>query len=100
MNKQEIDIEFYEGLQKKGALFIVFDDQHHLTAEISEIKKFEKYQGIDRIPFSVIFLVKEKNIYWQQGIYKIIYSEQENIEVFLVPIGLVEEGMRYEAVYS
>jgi hypothetical protein len=100
MTPVEIDILFYEGLRTKGGLAIQFDKNHILPAEILEIKKYEKYNGIERIPFSVIFKINEKNIYWHQGTYKVLYNGTESIEVFLVPIGLGVDGMLYEAVYS
>ena len=43
MTPVEIDIIFYEELRTKGGLAIQFDENHLLPAEISEIKKYEKY---------------------------------------------------------
>ena len=53
----------------------------------------------DREAFSVIFRGDNSQILEQQ-IYRIGHDALGNMDLFIVPIGPDDEGMRYEAVFS
>lgn len=52
-----------------------------------------------RKPFSLIFRGPPE-FYVPQRIYKIEHDEMGTLELFIVPIGPDERGMRYQAVFS
>jgi hypothetical protein len=52
-----------------------------------------------RAPFSLIFRAPSEPIL-QQGIQKLEHDEFGVVELFLVPLGPDEAGMRYEAVFT
>ncbi len=78
---------------------IAFSDAAKLDAEIIEVTQLRDI-GVGRAPFSVIFRTDQKNEYYQQGTYLVFLPETEALELFLVPLGLDKEGMRYEAIFS
>jgi len=65
--------------------------------EVSEINTSSITDG--REPFSIVFR-GAMDCVWSQGIYKIAHQKLEEIQLFLVPIGPDEKGMRYEAVFN
>ena len=52
-----------------------------------------------RAPFSVVFRAPSGHEY-PQGIYRVEHAHLGVLEIFLVPIGPDEVGMRYEAVFA
>ena len=78
---------------------IAFSYTAKLEAEIIEVTHLRDI-GVGRAPFSVVFRTAQKTEYYQQGTYLVFLPETEALELFLVPIGLDKEGMRYEAVFS
>jgi hypothetical protein len=52
-----------------------------------------------RAPFSLIFRAPPEPLL-QQGIHRLEHDTFGPIDVFLVPIGPDEAGMRYEAVFT
>jgi hypothetical protein len=89
---------FKELLNKKVS--ISFSDSVKLAAEIVEVTQAKQYLANKRIPFSVVFRTSQKNEYYKQGTYLVSLPELEPLEIFLVPIGFDEIGMKYEAVFS
>ncbi len=53
-----------------------------------------------RAPFSLIFRSPGERRHAPQQIYTVRHPELGEIEIFLVPIGPDERGMRYEAVFT
>jgi hypothetical protein len=53
-----------------------------------------------RAPFSLTFRSRGERRYAQQRIYTVRHPELGAMEIFLVPIGPDEAGMRYEAVFT
>lgn len=95
----DISFEFYQKLKEEGGVTIHFSPEKSLHADIISLREHADMFGIDRTPFSVIFFVKDATVYPQQ-IYAIETKDNQLFEVFLVPIGPSEGGMRYEAVYG
>lgn len=53
-----------------------------------------------RAPFSLVFRSPGERRHAPQRIYTVRHPELGAIEIFLVPIGPDDEGMRYEAVFT
>lgn len=74
-----------------------------LTLEIELISVEERgaaySPNAQRKPFSIIFRGPLEPIL-PQMIYKIEHSEMGALDLFVVPIGPDERGMRYQAVFS
>jgi len=83
-----------------NSLLIHFNDDYILNAEIVSVSEGMSYAESIRIPFSVILRTDQKNQYFEQGTYPIIHPEKGELEVFLVPLGPDEKGMKYEAVFN
>jgi len=53
----------------------------------------------DREAFSIVFR-GESSLKLEQKIYRISHNTMGDMELFIVPIGPDDKGMRYEAVFS
>lgn len=53
-----------------------------------------------RSPFSLVFRSPGEQRHAPQQIYTVRHPELGPLEIFLVPIGPDEQGMRYEAVFT
>lgn len=53
-----------------------------------------------RAPFSLVFRSPGERRHAAQRIYTVRHAELGTLEIFLVPIGPDERGMRYEAVFT
>jgi hypothetical protein len=79
---------------------IRISDEVLLDAELIELTKLNNYSPLERSPFSIVFRTKQKNEYYQQGIFTIVHPQKGNLELFLSPLGFDNVGMKYEAVFS
>lgn len=100
MEVLNIDIDFFHNCQQEGGVSIAFEQNTKIPAEIISITSFENNYGVNRIPFSVIFIVKDTTSYWPQDTYTIHTKDGKYASVFLVPIGPSPEGMQYEAIFA
>lgn len=66
--------------------------------EASTVGQADEEQG-RRAPFSVIFRTDKEQLFGQ-GVFRIEAEGFGEAELFLVPIGLDDEGARYEAVFG
>jgi len=57
------------------------------------------HQAPSRQPFSLLFKGAESTVR-PQGIYHLSHATMEHLEIFLVPIGRDESGVRYEAIFN
>jgi len=55
------------------------------------------HQG--RQPWSLLFRT-ENEAAFEQAIYRVNHRDLGDLDIFLVPVGPDDEGMRYEAVFS
>ncbi len=76
------------------------------TRESGEILELELVEAVEmggtpsqRAPFSVVFRVPAES-HLEQAIYALEHAEMGMLELFLVPLGPHEDGMRYEAVFT
>ncbi len=96
---KEITANDFKDLLNKN-VEIIFSEKVQLEAEIIEVTQSKQNVENRRIPFSIVFRTSQKNEYFNQGIYLVNMPEMEPLEIFLVPIGFDELGMKYEAVFS
>jgi hypothetical protein len=85
-----------------GEIFrIIVDDQWQLPVALTSVDPWgpEAGKGRDRAPFSLIFHGASDS-FLPQRMYQIENEKMEPMELFLVPIGPDERGMRYEAVFT
>jgi hypothetical protein len=103
---ESIDIATFAG--RVGEVFrIVVDDATALTtrlidvtpASVSGTTATTSPGAGGRRPFSVVFR-SAPGAPLPQQIYRVHHDELGALELFLVPIGPDEDGMRYEAVFS
>lgn len=52
-----------------------------------------------RQPFSLLFRGAGTTV-WPQGIYRLSRTGLDKLDIFLVPVGRDESGVRYEAIFS
>ena len=95
----DITYDFYCKLKAEDGVMIHFAPDHILAADIIEVKEHANLYGIGRTPFSVLFFVRHDLVFPQQ-IYTILTKDKQTFEVFLVPVGPADGGIRYEAVYG
>lgn len=79
---------------------IRFTHEVTLPAELIQVTEVNSYSPVERKPFSLVFRTAQKTEYYQQTICVLQHPEKGDMPIFLVPLGLDPEGMRYEAVFS
>ena len=98
MTLQSFTAETFRGRQ--GETFrLTVDDSNGFDTELIEISEAEAGPGASRAPFSLVFR-GPREIVLPQRIYALEHAELGRFEIFLVPIGPDEVGMRYEAVFA
>jgi len=53
-----------------------------------------------RWAYSLVFHISDKERYLVQQIYQVTHPGMGNLDLFLVPLGPDETGMRYEAIFT
>jgi hypothetical protein len=74
------------------------DDATVLDAELIDVQEGVPTVGT-RTPFSLVFRGPLEPLL-PQAIYRFEHDALEPLEVFIVPIGPDEDGMRYEVVFA
>ena len=69
-----------------------------MVLELIEVKRLPQ-QARTRQPFSLLFRGGGTTV-WPQGIYHLSRAGLDEIDIFLVPVGKDESGVRYEAIFS
>jgi hypothetical protein len=88
-----------------GERFGIAADDGGLEAELVEATALTALSGKaletpgDRAPFSLVFLGPGDPVL-PQAIYRFEHDELGAFEIFVVPIGRDETGVRYEAVFT
>ena len=70
-----------------------------MDLELYEVLLHERHAGPREQPFSVHFRGHRQS-YLPQAIYRLEHERMGTMDIFLVPIGPDEKGMRYEAVFN
>jgi len=81
-------------------MFIRFEEGSRLPAELIQVTELENHNKMARQPFSIQFKTEQKDAYYKQAIYTIEHPDKGDMEIFLVPLGQGDGGMKYEAVFS
>ena len=81
-------------------LNIGFSQEITLSAELIAVTQLGGYSPLERTPFSIVLRTEQKTEYYQQGTYIIQHPSKGEMLIFLVPLGLDKEGMKYEAIFS
>jgi len=68
-------------------------------AEVERVTLLRKNAGQTRIPFSVELQAPDATNHGQQT-YRLSHPELGELDLFLVPVGLGERGIRYEIVFN
>ncbi len=79
---------------------IRFTQEVTLPSLLIEAKTLNTYSELERKPFSLTFRTQQKDTYYNQAIFGLQHPEKGEILMFMVPLGLDSEGMRYEAIFS
>jgi hypothetical protein len=74
-------------------------DGRSVEAELYQVARHEEHDGPRKQPFS-LFLRGPRDIVLPQQIYRVEHERMGTMEIFLVPVGPDEQGMRYEAVFN
>lgn len=85
-----------------GELFtLVVDESVRIPLKLTEVSPWgpEASRGRSRVPFSLVFHTVPEAVA-PQAIYRVESETMEPMELFLVPLGPDERGMRYEAVFT
>jgi hypothetical protein len=53
-----------------------------------------------RLPFALLFLGPVSDQYLLQHIYHVEHAQIEALDIFIVPLGLQDGRMRYEAIFN
>jgi uncharacterized protein DUF6916 len=103
---ESLEVTTFAG--RVGELFrVVIDDTTTLATRLIEVTPAPPVPGTDggatragrRAPFSLVFR-SPPGATLPQRIYRLQHDRLGALDLFLVPIGPDEEGMRYEAVFS
>lgn len=65
-----------------------------------EVTLLEAHDGPRPQPFSAVFVDPRKSVVFLQQIFRVGHETLGELNLFLVPIGPVPEGMRYEAIFN
>jgi len=84
---------------RERELTLKFGDEGQ-SARILEAREVPGGMPGGRTPFSIILRSGSRDRFWPQGIYRLCHPEHGELELFLVPIGPDDEGMRYEISFS
>ena len=96
---ESLDVTSFAG-RIGDAFRIAIDDANVLTTRLIEVTPAgAPALTHGRMPFSVVFR-SPPGAALPQRIYRLHHDELGALDLFLVPIGPDDDGMRYEAVFS
>lgn len=81
-------------------LQIQFSEHEAVPVKVTKVTDLETYTPLERGAFSVVLQTEGEKNHRPQGIYRINHPVSGKLDVFLVPIGPDQNGMKYEAVFS
>ena len=67
--------------------------------DVCKVMERVKSPRLKREPFS-IFLLGPQDLRFSQGTYPFQHDDLGELAMFIVPIGMAEEGFQYEAVFT
>ena len=83
-----------------GEVFRIYvDESAHLEVQLISAQPYGERRDDRRTPFSIVFRGPPEPVLPQRT-YRLKHTYLGNFELFIVPIGPDDVGMRYEAVFS
>jgi len=79
---------------------IQFEKDKILEATLLEINEHPPIEGIERVPFTLIFRTAQKDSYYLQNTFTLEHPNHGSLPLFLIPIGPDEMGMKYQAIFN
>ncbi|UCH24905.1 MAG: hypothetical protein JSV66_13265 [Trueperaceae bacterium] len=100
MELHNATLEAFEAVTGEG-FRLAFDDGEELELRLHEVRALaEQPRGnTERIPFSLLFTGPATPIL-EQRIYPLEHERLGRLEIFLVPLGPVENKIHYEAIFT
>lgn len=101
---EDLTVESFAPL-KDGRFRLTHGSGEGFEVELIEVSPLGKEPaagsgpGTSRRPFSLVFRGPKEPLL-PQGIYPVACGELGTLELFLVPIGYDEKGLRYQAVFT
>jgi hypothetical protein len=80
-------------------LYIHFSPDIKMAATLIQVTELNGYSMLNRKPFSFVLLTENK-MHFPQSTYIIEHPVKGELPVFLVPVGIEDNRMKYEAVFS
>jgi hypothetical protein len=71
-----------------------------LSATLIEIRELKNYSPLNRKPFSIYFNVQTSNSLLGQGVYHIFHTDIGKFSIFMVPVEMKDNVIKYEAIFS
>jgi hypothetical protein len=78
---------------------MIVNDEWEIHMRLSSVKPLAGDRGGERAPFSLIFHAPPL-AFVEQQIFGVEHDTMDPFELFLVPIGPDDRGMRYQAVFT
>jgi hypothetical protein len=80
---------------------IFFEIDNSIVSELIEVKSINSHTLAEgqAEPFSLVFQAIDDRVF-EQNTFQVKHTELGELELFLVPIGADEKGVRYEAVFT
>ena len=82
-----------------GEEFLIHFATGAIPAQLKTVTDLTGYSNLERKPFSLLFQTLQTN-YFPQAIYRVDHPGIGVLDIFLVPLGVREGGMQYEAIFS
>jgi hypothetical protein len=79
---------------------IRFHEEVIFDAELIDAQMYVPRNETNRGSFSLIFRTQQKNEYFNQGICTLEHPNKGHLQLFIVPIGTDNHGMKYEVIFS
>ena len=79
--------------------FQLSSDEHTLSVTLIDVERRRSRSTAHREPFSVVFRGPHAPV-WPQRIYRLSHPGLGELDIFFVPIGPDQLGLRYEAVFG
>ena len=83
-----------------GEFQIHVENLEPIEAELIEVSELGSSAFDERRPFSIILRTRQTDSYLVQAIYQVEHEKMGSLDLFLVPLGPDEAGVRYEAVFT
>lgn len=72
-----------------------FGDQSQ-AGQVLSVSEHATHKKQARTPFSLIIRSGPRDRFWPQGIHRLVHPDHGELDLFMVPIGPDDAGMRYE----